>query len=90
MIKTCDEFLGGLVEFRVGGGDLVFGLLLQALLHHVDVRHDLCELALGLVKRRVVFAIVGVVGVDDGDDVVDDLDNVLDNGLGGGGDAEVV
>jgi hypothetical protein len=33
---------------------------------------------------------VGAVGVDDGDDVVDDLDDILYDGLGCGGYAEVV
>lgn len=90
VVEALDELLGGLVELGVGCLDLVLGLLLQTALEQGDVGDDLGQIRLGLVEGRVVLAAVGLVGVDDGDEVVDDLDHVLDDGLAGRGDAQVV
>ena len=90
VVEALDEFLGSLVKLGVGSLDLVLRLLVQVLLQQGDVRDDLGEFRLGLVQSRVVLSIVCLVGVDYCNEVVDDLDDILDDGLARGGHAQVV
>ncbi|GJC84915.1 hypothetical protein ColLi_07753 [Colletotrichum liriopes] len=79
-LDAGNEVVGGLVEVGNLGLDLGSGLLLDRGLDGLDLASNLAQLALGLVDGGRVAA-VGLVSVDDGDDVVEHVDEILDDGL---------
>ncbi|TKW54807.1 hypothetical protein CTA1_5890 [Colletotrichum tanaceti] len=80
-LDARDEVVGGLVKVGYLGLHLGSRLLLDRRLDGLDLAAHLAQLALGLGDGRRIAA-VGLVGVNDGDDVVEHADKVLNHRLG--------
>ena len=81
-LNAGDKVVGGLVETINASLDRLSSLSLNLGLHLVDPAGNLGELIFGLADGRSVL-LVGVVVVDNGNDVVQHVDEILNNGVGG-------